>query len=360
MKFKSYEDIVEEMLLDFAKEFNVEYISSASDIAIKAKIYAAQIEGLYYNQNFIMKQSNPVTATDNYLDMWGKSLNIGPRKDATGAKGSIIFGRETPFDEDIKIPKGTIVSTNENIIGKLITAATKQDVFLKKGNLEVQVPAKTIETGIDTNLPKNSLTIINNPPVGIEYVKQPEPFRDGTDRETDKEYFKRFKKDKFYGTVDAFEKRALEVPGISFAKTLENNRGPGTTDVLIGTETGIPSDELLEKTLNHLLEKRPLCCDLGVIKANIYKFNADIKVKLKEGLSLDSKINGVPIIERIKQAIRIYLKSIGIDGVIVLAGISAAIYCLDEITDVNILSPKENIEITNNSMAEEGDINVTV
>lgn len=359
MKFKSYEEIVEEMLKEFAKELGVDYVSNSSDIAIKSKVYAAQIEGLYYNQEFIMKQSNPLTATDNYLDIWGKSMNVEGRKLATSAVGTVVFYRETPFSsEDIKIPKGTIVSTNQNIIGTLVEATTTDDVFLKQGELEVAANVKTIQLGEDTNLSKGSISIINNPPPGIEFVKQLEPFRDGSNREDDEIFRDRFKKNKFYGTDDAFAAKAMEVSGVTSAKTLELNRGPGTADILISSANGVPSDELLSRVKEHILKRRPICSDLDVIKANIYKLDYDIKVKLKDDVKLDSKIDNITVLERIRTSIVIYLKTVGINGVIRKSGLIRVITSLDEVVDVDIISPKNNIVLENNSIAEEGDFNV--
>lgn len=357
--FKSHEEIVEEMLIDFAKELGVENISSASDIVIKAKVYTAQIEGIYYNQAFILKQSNPTTATDEYLDMWGKGMNIGERKQSTKAIGTVIFGRKQPSQKDILIPEGTMFSTDIEVYGKLINGITTEKAILPAGQIEILVPGKTIETGEETNVPPGAFTIINNPPIGIEYVRNDEGFKDGSEREEDEEYRSRFKKDKFYGTEDAFANRAREVDGVVFAKTLELNRGSGTTDVLIAAANGIPSDDLVQRTLKHLLEKRPICCDLGVIKPKAYIFNTSIRVTLKEGFTLESIIEGITILERIKQSIRVYLKTVGIGGTIRKMGLANAIYDLGEVIDVEVMDPVENIQLSGNAITQEGEFNVT-
>lgn len=357
---KTHEEIVEEMLLDFANELGVESISNASDIAIKSKVYAAQIEGIYYNQAFILKQSNPITATDGYLDMWGKGMNVGDRKAATNAIGNVIFGRKQPSDEDIVIPSGTMFSTNPETYGKLINGITNKRIILPVGQNEVEVSGKTIETGEESNVPPGAFTIINNPPIGIEYVRNNEGFKDGSEREEDEEYRSRFKKDKFYGTEDAFANRAREVDGVVFAKTLDLNRGPGTTDVLIAAANGIPSDELVQRALDHLLEKRPLNCDLGVIKPESYILDINIKVTLKEGFTLDATIEDISILERIKQAIRIYIKTVGIGGKIRRMGLANEIYDLEEVIDVEVLDPIENIQLDENAIAQEGEFNVTI
>lgn len=357
---KTHTEIVEDMLLDFASELGVENISSASDIAIKTKVYAAQIEGIYYNQAFILKQSNPVTATDRYLDMWGKGMNVGDRKSATKAIGKVTFGRKQPSQEDIVIPEGTMFSTNPEIYGRLINGIITERLILESGQTEVVAIGETIETGEETNVPPGSFMVVNNPPIGIEYVRNDEGFKDGSEREEDEDYRSRFKKDKFYGTEDAFANRAREVDGVVFAKTLDLNRGPGTTDVLIAAANGIPSDDLIQRALSHLLERRPLNCDLGVIKPEAYTFNTNIIVTLKEGFTLESTIEGITIMERVKQATRIYIKTVGIGGIIRRMGIANEIYDLEEIIDVIVTDPLENIQLGENAIAQEGEFNVTI
>lgn len=356
---KSHDEIVEEMLMDFAKELEVEKISDASDIAIKAKIYAAQIEGIYYNQAFIMRQSNPVTATDEYLDMWGKGLDVDTRNEATSAVGTVVFGRKVASDKDIVIPEGTMFSTNDEIYGKLITGITTEKAILSASQLEVTVKAKTLEVGEVANAPVGAFTVINNPPTGIEHVRNDEPFRDGTEREEDEEYRSRFKKSKFRGSEDDFANRAREVDGVTFAKTLEWNRGPGTSDILIATASGIPSDDLVQKALEHLLLKRPLGSDLGVIKPTSHTLNVDVNVTLKEGYTLTSALDGVTLEERIRQAIRTYIRIVGIGGVVRRMGIADVIYDLEEVIDVSVIEPLANITLDSKAIAEEGVFNVT-
>lgn len=347
--------IVEEMLIDFANELGVSTISDASDIAIKAKVYSAQIEGIYYNQEFLKKQMNPRTATGSYLDIWAESLGIKPRKEATKAIGTVILGRKNPSEKDILIPKGTMVSTDPDTYGDLIKGITTQNIILPSGSLEIAVSAKAEEPGEKGNVPTGAFTILNNPPIGIEYVRNDLEFSDGTNEENDENFRSRFQKEKFYGTQDAFANRAREVPGVTYAKTLENNRGPGTTDVLISTVSGIPSDTLVDDVLQHLLEKRPLGCDLGVIKPIAYVFNLTVQVVLKEGFTLSSTIEGITIDNKIKEAIRNYLKTVGIGGIIRKTGIETSIFILDEVIDVEVISPDSNITLGENEVVEEGD-----
>ncbi|WP_432400919.1 baseplate J/gp47 family protein [Wukongibacter sp. M2B1] len=356
---KTQSEIVEEMLIDFANELGVSTISEASDIAIKAKVYAAQIEGIYYNQEFIMKQSNPLTATGTYQDDWAKALDVEERKAATKAIGKVKIGRKTASENDILIPKGTMFSTDLDLYGKLIKGVTTEDGTLLAGNLEIEINAEAEEPGEDGNVPSGSFIILNNPPVGIETVTNTEPFTDGTEIEDDETFRDRFEKAKFNGTDDAFANRAKEVPGITYAKTLENNRGPGTADILVATASGIPSDELIAEVLTHVLDKRPICCDLSVIKPSAYIFDADIQVTLEDGFTLDSIIDGIALKDKIKDAVREYLKTVGIGGIIRKVGIESSVFALDKVNDVTITNPSANIQLQENETIQEGDINVT-
>lgn len=82
-------------------------------------------------------------------------------------------------------------------------------------------------------------------------------------------------------------------------------------------------------------------------------------MSLKEGFTLESKIEDMTILERIKQSIRVYIKVVGIGGIIRKMGLANAIYDLEEVIDVEVIEPIENIQLNENAIAQEGEFNVT-
>lgn len=353
--FKSHEEIVQDMLIDFANELGVDNISNASDIAIKAKVYAAQIEGIYYNQDYILKQAFPQTATeDKYLEMHGE-LATTDRKQPTNAVGYVSMGRKTPYISDILIKSGTVVSTNESY-GELINALTTEDRVLKAGDLEVLVPIKTEGKGSKYNLEAGSLTVLVTPPVGIEYVRQDDFLKDGTDLEDFEVYRERImkakRKPKRGGAPSDYEVWAEEIDGVTFAKSFPLARGNGTIDVLIATDSGIPSDELILKVQQHIDRKRPTGANPLVIKPELSIIDLDIQVLPKSGETLETIIN--IIIDSVKE----YIKSVPIGGIIYINAIVNAIFETKKVVNAKVITPIGDIVLNNTEVAKAGDISV--
>lgn len=353
--FKSHEEIVRDMLIDFANQLGVDNISNASDIAIKAKVYAAQIEGIYYNQDYILKQAFPQTATeDKYLEMHGE-LAATDRKQPTNAVGYVSMGRKTPYISDILIKSGTVVSTNESY-GELITSVTTEDRILKAGDLEVLVPIKTDGKGSKYNLEAGSLTVLVTPPIGIEYVRQDDFLKDGTDLEDFEIYRERVlkakRKPKRGGAPSDYEIWAQEVDGVTFAKSFPLARGNGTIDVLIATDSGIPSDELVAKVQKHLDSKKPAGADVRVVKPELLMVDLDIQILPKAGETLDT-INHL-IINSVKE----YIKSVAMGGIIYINAMINSIFETKKVVNARVISPLGDIALNNTEVAKAGDISV--
>lgn len=353
--FKNHEEIVQEMLVDFASELGVANISNASDIAIKTKVYAAQIEGIYYNQDYVLKQAFPQTATeDKYLEMHGE-LATTDRKQPTNAVGYVSMGRKSPYISDILIKRGTVVSTDETY-GELITAVTAVDRILKAGELEVLLPIMTEEKGSKYNLEAGSLTVLVTPPIGIEYVRQDDFLKDGTNLEDFEIYRQRIlkakRKPKRGGAPSDYEVWAEEIDGVTFAKSFPVARGNGTIDVLIATDSGIPSDELVLKVQQHINIRRPTGADPLVIKPELSIIDLDIEVIPKSGETLDAIINN--IIESIKD----YIRSVPIGGTIYINAIVNVIFETKKVINAKVITPIADIVLINTEVAKAGDISV--
>ena len=292
---KTHEEIVEEMLLDFANELGVENISNASDISIKSKVLAAQIEGIYYNQQYVLRQAFPQTAIEEGLEEHGYIYDVD-RKPAKKSKGKVIVGRKTTATEDILIPAGTMFSTNPNIYGKLIMGMTIEDVFLKVGELEVTVFGEAIEPGVDGNVFSGGFTVLNNPPVGIEYVKNIEAFVNGTDQEDDESYRERIldktRRPGTSGNLSHYEQWALEVTGVGAAKVFRVWDGKGTVKVVIcDSNRRGAGEKLVNETFDYIETQRPAGAVLTVTSAQEKVINISANVKLANGYTIQEVFN---------------------------------------------------------------------
>jgi uncharacterized phage protein gp47/JayE len=352
---KNFQEIVEEMLADFASELGVDIISSASDIAIKAKVYSAQIEGLIFNQRFVLKQAFPQTATGQYLIDHAYPWNY-EKKEATKATGTVKMGRKTGSTVDISIPAGTLFSTDTDIYGKLVKGVTKENVILQAGMLEIEIAAEADSPGIGGNVPVGAFTVLNQPPAGIEYVKNDFPFLGGTDEEDEEVFRERFingiRKPSLGGTKTDYENWALEVDGVTLAKCIPLNRGPGTVDVLIATASGQPSDDLVQAVWDHIETKRPIGADVLVLKPQIVTINVDVTISPKSGYTIEG------LTESVNDAITSYINSVSVGGTVKLSAIINAVYDIPGIDDVEIISPVSNTSLGETQIAQAGVIDV--
>ncbi|QEK12703.1 baseplate J/gp47 family protein [Crassaminicella thermophila] len=351
---KDMQEILQEMLQDFAQELGVSQISSASDIAIKSKVLASQIEGLFYNQGYILKQAFPQTATGEYLELHGYIYGVD-RKQATKATGIVRMGRNTAAIEDILIPAGTSFSTLERN-GVIIRGVTTEEAILTVGNTYVDIVAEAEEPGTNGNVEAGTFTILTEPPAGIEYVINLEPFTGGTDLEDEEEYRKRLlekvRSPQLGGNKKDYENWALAVEGVTIAKALPLNRGAGTVDILISTSSGLPSDVLVSEVQSYIDERRPVGADAKVIKPTVVNVNVDVTITP----SVTNTIDDIRMI--VEDTIKNYIESIEIGGVVKIAGIINALFKLNEVDDVDITSPTTNIVLAETEVAQAGVINV--
>lgn len=351
---KTMEEVVTQMLSDFANELGVGQISEASDIAIKAKVLAAQIEGLYYNQGYILKQAFPQIATGQYLDLHGYIYGVD-RKQPNKARGKVRMGRSTIALEDYIIPKGALFST-EDRNKKAIRGKTTEEATLRAGETFVEIMAEAELPGKAGNVEAGAFTILNTPPIGIEYVTNLEPFTDGTDLEEEETYRKRLfdkvRSPQLGGNPRDYENWALSLDGVSSVKVLPLNRGPGTVDVLISTPGGVPSDELVNTVQQYINDRRPVGADVLVIKPQFQLVNITVKITPAGTYTLTE------ITDKVTEAIRQSIESVEIGGTVKLAALINDLYKLEEVEDVEIMEPSANISLASDVVAQAGEINV--
>lgn len=348
--FKSHEEIVEEMLLNFAEKLGVDNISDASDIAIKAKVLAAQIEGIYYNQQYVLRQAFPQTAEGENLEKHGYIYDV-KRKESHKANGKVIMGRKTAATEDILISKGTMFSTNPEVYGKSIIGITTEDAILKSGEIEVVIPGEAIEPGKDGNVPSGAFTVLNDPPVGIEYVRNNEEFKNGTDEEDDEAYRERIltktREPGTSGNPSHYIEWSLEVPGVGAAKVFRVWNGKSTVKVVIcDSNMRAASEKLIKETFDYIETQRPVGAIPTVISAHEKIINIFANVTLANGYTIQEVSN------RFKENVTDYFKSIAFkDSYASYAKVGSMLLDTEGVGDYSEL--KLNEEVSNALLGDE-------
>jgi uncharacterized phage protein gp47/JayE len=162
-------------------------------------------------------------ATGGALDLVCEKLGIKRRK-SLFSKGVARFSRNTAATVDYTIPSGTIIQTDSVDTYRFVTTSTS---ILPAGQTSVDVNIKAEEGGVKYNVGANTLTVMPNPPTGIESVTNPADTNGGTERETDTELRRRAKKELGSGSrasQEALIRAARRVQGVIAASIFANDQ----------------------------------------------------------------------------------------------------------------------------------------
>jgi uncharacterized phage protein gp47/JayE len=194
-----------------------------------------------------------------YEEQLDKVLQIAqitriPRR---GATGEVTFSAQVANDEDIVIPEGTRLMTQETENRPPIPFKTMEPATLEAGSAHVtNVPVRACEpweTDLDeewlgrhTNVGANTITVMDETIGGIDHVRNPQPtgsasrengfnYVQGRDRETDEELRDRFERQfgsQGTATLDALRAQTEAIDwvrsaGIEENNTMEDNREAG-------------------------------------------------------------------------------------------------------------------------------------
>ncbi len=149
--------------------------------------FARQFAVLHQQMEVIYRSAFVEFANDSSLDHVAALLDI-TRRDARFASGEVLFKRSTPAPATIVIPSGTLVSTLD---GRVFEATEERRV--RRGQLSVTVPIRARESGTGGAVPAESITVLNEPLLGIESVVNTEATHFDAARETDPELRRRIR-----------------------------------------------------------------------------------------------------------------------------------------------------------------------
>jgi uncharacterized phage protein gp47/JayE len=349
---KDFETIVQEMLTDFANDIQGIDTSDASDVAIKAKIYAARIVEITNLLQIVADNAFVQDATDTHLEDLVAEKGL-TRKAAVKATGTMRFSRSTADTIDRPIPAGTIVTTYPDVNGNTIDFQTTVDGVLTAGQLSVDIPAEAVTAGNSGNVASDKVTEPQGEyPSGIESITNSAAFTGGVDQELDDplrdRYFLAAQNPDNGGTPTDYENWSLSIAGVESAKSLPLNRGNNTIDILITANGGVPSDALVADVQSYIDGKHPTGADPLVIKPTAVAVDVTATITTADGYAL------VDIQANIEQKITDYLKTVSIGGIVRVKGIGNAIYDTEGVADYSISAPSANLQLAGTEMAVKG------
>lgn len=283
----SYEEILSRMKERYT-EISGYQVPELSDIDIRMKVLAGEIFNNEMNLEFIKRQMFPSTATSQYLDLHAQDRGLF-RKPEVKATGEVRFSISNPIEENIIIPKGTVVSTDE--WDEQYRYLTDESAVLSAGNTLVNVSCTAEKGGAEYNVKADKIYTMVTNVVGIESVTNPEAFSGGADRESDEQLRKRILNS--YTTISnstnrAYYKRlALSIDGVESASVIPKVRGVGTVDIYISGDKTKATTSLVNRVQTLMDEQRELNVDVKVYAADILEVNLGVNIALKPGYSGD-------------------------------------------------------------------------
>ncbi len=152
-----------------------------SDIGARFQAVASELFSLACYGDYILKQAFVQSATGEHLDFHAELRGI-KRKTPSKAEGELVFSITEPSQENIEIPFGTVCS----VYGKpFIQFETTENAVLFAGQTEVSVPSRALREGSEYNAEAGSVSVMVNPPSGIESVTNASAFCGGCNEEND-------------------------------------------------------------------------------------------------------------------------------------------------------------------------------
>lgn len=192
-----------------------------SNLGIIGEVLAGLTDGLYGYLDWIALQSNPFTATDEYLEGWAALKGV-TRKPATNASGIAAF---TGTNGKV-VPAGSIVSRSDGV-----TYVSSADATVTAG--VALVPIQAFLAGANSNA---SDAVALNLGVGVSGVSATGAasgaINGGAEVETDASLRSRmliaYQKPPQGGSIDDYGEWALAVPGVTRVWVVPSGMGPGS------------------------------------------------------------------------------------------------------------------------------------
>lgn len=347
---RSVETIYGELLASFADRagFTPE---AGCDLAVRLWAAAAELQALEIQADWVLDQSFPQTAQGVYLDRHGSMRGL-KRLGATRSGGVLRFSVETAPAMNITIQAGTVCMTAEEV-----RVQTTEEVVLREGDLYVDARAEAVEPGAGGNLVPGAVRFLTACPLAVTSVTNPNAFTGGADEESDESFRARilesYQRLPNGANTAWYESTAMNFPGVTAAKAIGREEGPGTVNVYVTGENGLPDEDLLADLQAELQEKREIAVTVKVLSPTTETVNVDVAVAPKEGADKDA------VLESTRQAITDFFSGRLLGKAVLLAELGNKLYDLEGVENYRFTAPAADIPANSKVLPELGELVVT-
>ncbi|HOV14710.1 MAG TPA: baseplate J/gp47 family protein [Spirochaetota bacterium] len=349
------------------KYLDVTNLSSAGILKSILEIVAECASIEKDHQDNIMLNAFVQTATGSYLDYLCGSLSL-TRKRETKTIGNVIFGRNGSMTSNVAIKKGSIVKSKMNSFGKEYRYFVVEDTVLAENQSEVSVKVEAENYGSNYNVLASYITRIVTPISGVDYITNNTDWilQAGTDQETDESlrqrYFDKWGELTTGANEKAYQSWAKSVSSVSDAIVAPTPRGNYTVDVIILTNSGLPSQQIIDEVKSVIEENRPIGVDVQVKAPLEINVNIDIILHILPQYSLmqniiEQRTNEIINALFIKNINNVAVFKIGEDFVIDKVK-QQILNNTEGIKYIEFISPTNNLVCSYDSIIKKGTVNI--
>ena len=145
----------------------------------------------------------------------------------------------------------------------------------------------------------------------------------------------------------------MSYPGVTAAKAVGRAEGPGTVNVYVTGENGLPSQELLEGLGAELQEKREIAVTVKVLAPATRRVNVSVAVKPREGADQET------VLEAARQAVAGFFGGRLLGRAVLLAELGNRLYELEGVENYRFTAPAEDLPADSTVLPVLGTLEVT-
>lgn len=268
-----YKDDIQQRMKEAYREISGKTVIEGGFARDVINANSLEFEQTYLEMHMMMEASFADTSWGEFLTRKCAEFGVD-RKLATYSVGEATFTGE----KNRTIPAGTRIG----IVGGNQYTTDEEARTDGTGMATVAITCQTI--GSVGNVVENTITDIPISISGIRSVTNAEPTHDGYDEETDEELFARYyvfvRTPATSGNKYHYYNWASEVEGVGAVRIFPRWAGRGTVKVLfLDSNHQTASEELMQKVVEHIEEKRPVGADVTVASPQPKSVTIDVAIK---------------------------------------------------------------------------------
>lgn len=347
---RSIETIYRKLLEDFAQRagFTPE---EGCDLAVRLWAAAAELQSLEIQADWVLDQSFPQTAQGMYLDRHGAMRGL-KRLGAARSGGVLRFSVSAPPAMEVGIPAGTVCMAAEEV-----RVRTTADAAIPAGGLYVDVPAEAVEAGPGGNVVPGAVRFLTACPQAVTAVTNPGAFTGGTGEEDDETFRGRilesYRRLPNGANTAWYETTAMSYPGVTAARAVGRAEGPGTVNVYVTGENGLPDPELLAGLQAELQEKREIAVTVKALAPSSRTVDVAVAVAPREGA--DKEV----VLESARRAIAGFFGGRLLGRAVRLAELGNRLYELEGVENYRFTAPAADLPADSTALPVLGTLEVT-